>query len=199
MALKSLTESERDLILPWRNAPEVRRHMYHTHEISLEEHRAWFQSMQADPARRWYLWLDPAGEPGGVVCFTDLDPVQQTAFWGFYARPGAEAGTGKRMECEALDHAFGELGLVKLNCEVLATNTPVTNLHEKCGFTREGTFRAQHFDGEQRIDVIRLGLLADEWAAHRDTVRARIEQLDALATQRAHTPPPQDRGPDGRG
>ena len=45
MSLKPLTESERDLILPWRNAPEVRRNMYHGHPISPEEHRAWFERM----------------------------------------------------------------------------------------------------------------------------------------------------------
>ena len=137
-----------------------------------------------------------------MVYFTDLDPAQQTALWGFYTRPGAQAGTGTRILYEALDLAFGELGLAKLNGEALATNTASLHLHEKCGFTREGTFRAQHFDGDQRIDVIRLGLLADEWAAHRDTVRARIEQLDALAAQREDAAPPpthtDHRGPDGR-
>jgi len=52
-----ITPEQRDLILPWRNAPEVRRQMYTRHPISPEEHRAWFERMQADPTRRWYLYL----------------------------------------------------------------------------------------------------------------------------------------------
>ncbi|SFC96285.1 UDP-4-amino-4,6-dideoxy-N-acetyl-beta-L-altrosamine N-acetyltransferase [Thiohalospira halophila DSM 15071] len=189
--LEPLTEATRDLILPWRNAPEVRRQMYTRHEIPLEEHRAWFERMQADPTRCWYLCRDASDDPAGVVYFTDIEPEGGSAFWGFYARPDAPAGIGMRMEYSALDHAFHELGLHKLNCEVLATNTAVVNLHKKCGFTREGTFREQHFDGEQYVDIIRLGLLAREWPKHRERLHERIAQLDALAARKAEgdTPP----------
>jgi len=54
MRLTSLTAADLELILPWRNAPAVRRAMYSHHEISLPEHRAWFQRLQQDPSRRWY-------------------------------------------------------------------------------------------------------------------------------------------------
>ena len=193
MSLIPLTTPEqRDLILPWRNAPEVRRQMYTRHPISPEEHRAWFERMQADPTRRWYLYRDAGGEPAGVVYFTDIEPEGGTAFWGFYARPEAPAGTGKRILYAALELAFNELGLHKLNGEVLATNTVSVHLHEQCGFTREGVFREQHFDGEQHVDIIRLGLLAREWPEHRERLGERIAQLNALAARREgeSAPPP---------
>ncbi|MFP4495817.1 MAG: hypothetical protein ACLFN3_07835 [Halochromatium sp.] len=47
MALKPLTDTDLELILPWRNAPAVRRAMYSHHEISLAEHRAWFAQSSA--------------------------------------------------------------------------------------------------------------------------------------------------------
>ena len=190
MALIAVTTPEqRDLILPWRNAPEVRRVMYTRHLISDEEHRAWFEGIQADPRRCSYLHISAAGTPDGVVNFTDIDTVQRAAFWGFYTRPDAPPGTGTCILFEALDYAFGELGLYKLNAEVLDGNPASLQLHEKCGFKVEGTFRAQYFDGEQRLDVIRLGLLADEWAERRDAVCARIEQLEAMAAQPEVAPP----------
>ena len=191
--LEPLTEATRDLILPWRNAPEVRRQMYTRHEVTLEEHRAWFERIQADPTRRWYLYRDASDEPAGVVYFTDIEPEGGTAFWGFYARPETPAGTGKRILYTALEYAFNELGLHKLNGEVLAPNTVSVHLHEQCGFTREGVFREQHFDGEEYVDIIRFGLLAREWPEHRE----RIAQLDALAARKAEgdTPPPPDRDP----
>lgn len=181
--LHELTEATRDLILPWRNAPEVRRQMYTRHLISPEEHRAWFERMQADPSRRWYLYHDANGEPVGVVNFTEIEPEAGTAFWGFYTRPGAPAGTGKRILYAALEYAFNELGLHKLNGEALATNAVSVHLHEQCGFIREGVFREQHFDGDQHVDIIRLGLLAREWPEHRERLRERIAQLDALAAR----------------
>jgi UDP-4-amino-4,6-dideoxy-N-acetyl-beta-L-altrosamine N-acetyltransferase len=190
MPLSRLTEPDLELILPWRNAPAVRRAMYTHHEISADEHHAWFKRIREDPSARWYLYQDAAGEPQGVVYFTAFDPAQKTAFWGFYAKPEALRGTGMRILHEALELGFGGLSLRKINGEVLAINTPSINLHKKVGFTQEGVFRAQHFDGTAPIDVIRLGMLASEWAEHRERLRARVAQLDALAAVHGAGPPP---------
>ena len=174
MPLYPLTENDLDLILSWRNAPVVRKAMYTHHEISPKEHRAWFKRIRQDPSKRWYLYRDNSGAPQGVVYFNELDFEQHTGFWGFYAKPGAKPGTGKRMEYAALEVAFGELKLHKLNCEVLASNKTVVSMHQKVGFIQEGLFREQHFDGSRRIDVIRLGMLASEWKYHRELLCARI-------------------------
>ena len=190
MPLQPRTEADLELILPWRNAPAVRRAMYSHHEISLDEHRAWFQRLQQDPSRSWYLYRDDSGTFQGVVYFTDLDPAQATPFWGFYARPEAPSGTGLRMEFAALDTAFGEFALHKLSCEVLASNTAVVNMYKKVGFSEEGRFREQHHDGAQRIDIIRRGLLADEWPQHRERLVARIDQLQTLASTANSHPDP---------
>jgi RimJ/RimL family protein N-acetyltransferase len=82
------------------------------------------------------------------------------------------------------------LSLHKLNGEALVSNSASVNLHKKFGFTREGVFRDQHFDGTHYVDVIRFGLLSAEWEPQRDRLRARIAQLDALTDQRKSTPPP---------
>ena len=174
MPLHPLTAADLELILPWRNAPAVRRAMVSHHEISPAEHRAWFQRLSQDPRACWYLFQDAADQPQGVVYFTALDPAQGTACWGFYAKPDATPGTGTRLLYEALDLAFGELALHKLNGEALASNSASVNLHKKVGFTQEGVFRAQHFDGQDRLDIVRLGMLAEEWPPHRERLRARI-------------------------
>jgi UDP-4-amino-4,6-dideoxy-N-acetyl-beta-L-altrosamine N-acetyltransferase len=173
MPLTILTESELELILPWRNAPDVRQAMFSHHEISLDEHRAWFARMQQDPTRRWYLYRDAESTPQGVLYLTNLDLAQRTTFMGFYAQPEAPSGTGRRMEFAAMELVFDALGLHKVSCEVLANNVRVVNMHKKAGLTEEGRFREQHFDGENRVDVIRLSILASEWATQRDRL-ARV-------------------------
>lgn len=177
MNLKPVADTDLDLILPWRNAPPLRRAMYTHHEIGVAEHRAWFQCLRDDPRRRWYLYFDDAGTELGVVYFTDLDPVQGTAFWGFYARPEAPRDIGLEMELAALELASGELALHKRGCEVLANNGPVVNMHKKVSFAEEGCFREQHYDGANRLDVVRLRLLASEWHSHQDNLRARVAGL----------------------
>jgi len=168
MPLHPLDETDLGLILPWRNAPAVREAMYHHHEISPEEHDAWFEGMRRNPSARWYLYSDLVGVSQGVVYFTEFDPGQRTAFWGFYTRPGASPGTGTRMLREGLELAFGELGLRKLNGEALITSVASAKVHRKLGFVQEGVFREQHFDGDRYVDVVRFGLLAREWEGCRE-------------------------------
>lgn len=186
MSLHSLQKSDLELILSWRNAPAVRQAMFTHHEISPEEHRAWFERSEKDPSVRWFLWLDAAGGPRGVVYFTTIDTKQGTAFWGFYASPSAMPGSGMRMALEAINFGFGELALAKLNAEVLVTNTRSMTYHKKIGFIEEGRFREQHFNGEQRIDVIRLGMLASEWPSYRTKLQVRITELNALVGEFPH-------------
>ena len=188
MPLKLLTVDDLELILPWRNAPAVRRAMYSHHEISLPEHQAWFARVQEDPSREWYLYHDNDGEPQGVVYFTDIDRQQKTAFWGFYAKPGAPMGMGLLILFDAVEFAFSAMQLHKLNGEVLADNERSVQLHKKVGFTEEGHFREQHQNDSDRVDVIRLGLLATEWPEHRERLQERISQLTDL--KHNSTPPP---------
>jgi len=148
--------------------------MYTTHEISLDEHRSWFERIKDDPTKRYFVFLDD-DEPLGVIAFTDIHRGNQTAAWAFYAGEAAPRGTGSRMELAALDYAFDTLALEKLWCEVLAFNTGVLELHRKFGFQQEGVFRSHHVAGSERVDVHRLGILRSEWTpAHRTAMLARI-------------------------
>jgi UDP-4-amino-4,6-dideoxy-N-acetyl-beta-L-altrosamine N-acetyltransferase len=148
--------------------------MYTTHEISVDEHRSWFERIKADPTKRYFLYLED-DEPLGVIAFTDIHACNKTAAWAFYAGEAAPRGTGSRMELAALDHAFDTLGLEKLWCEVLAFNTAVLELHRKFGFQEEGVFRSHHVAGTERVDVHRLAILRSDWTpAHRDAMLARI-------------------------
>ncbi len=192
MPLRPLTEADLIMVLKWRNAPTVRQAMYTHHEISLDEHRAWYKRMQNDPSAHWFIYERRAGVPQGVVNFTNVDLVQRSAFWGFYACPDATLGTGIYLAIDALNLAFTEFDLAKINAEVLATNSNSLRFHKKVGFTVEGCFREHHFNGENRIDVIRFGMLAKEWPQHRARLLARIAELEILAVK---TSPPTDSHP----
>ena len=75
------------------------------------------------------------------------------------------------MEYLALEHFFGEFGMRKLLCEVIATNTRVVALHKRFGFVEEG-YRVAHVekDGEW-CDVHELALFADAWRAQEPAMR----------------------------
>lgn len=171
--LRGIQKHELDLMLAWRNAPTVRKNMYTRHEISREEHLAWWHRTKSRADQQYYMY-EREGIALGVVAFTAIDSASENASWAFYASPDAPRGTGSRMEILALEHAFDKLGLHKLHCEVLAFNKPVISLHQKFGFKIEGILREQHKVDEEFTDIYRLGLLASEWE---DLRQAMIEKL----------------------
>ena len=173
MTLRKLIQEDLEMVLAWRNAPEVRRNMCTSHIISWEEHLGWFKKISSDPSIQYHIF-EELQKPLGVVYFTHYNPIHANAFWGFYAGDGAPKGTGLKMEYDALEFAFSTLGLHKLNCEVIAFNQPVINMHKKVGFVEEGCFRDYYFDGNEFQDVIRLGILHSEWQNVREKLAQRI-------------------------
>lgn len=174
--LREIKQEELELMLSWRNAPNVRANMYTRHEISLDEHLSWWARTQ-QRSNQQYLMYELNNEPLGIVGFTGIDTENKVSSWAFYASPGAPKGTGSKMEFLALEYAFHELGLHKLHCEVLAFNAPVIKLHKKFGFIAEGIFREHHKVGESFVDIHLLGLLAHEWAEHRANMQEKLIKL----------------------
>lgn len=170
MALRTLVTDDLGMILPWRNALNVRLYMFTQHVISDNEHRAWFDRISIDETACW-LMFEEDRHPLGVVYFTAIRRESANAFWGFYAKPDPPPGIGRRIEKEALDYAFHTLKLHKLNCEVLSTNQLVINQHKRFGFTQEGLFRDYAFSVDRFQDVVRFGMLADEWKMKRQELQ----------------------------
>ena len=74
----------------WRNQPVNREASIHQHEISADEHRAWWSRVQEDPTRQ-VLVFEYDGRPLGVVTFFDLDLDGPNA-----PAPGASTSTTRR-------------------------------------------------------------------------------------------------------
>ena len=84
------------------------------------------------------------------------------------------------MSLDALDHAFNKLRIQKLNAEILASNQRSLDMHKKVGFIEEGRFRDQYYNGNERIDVIRFGMLASDWLQSSRELKSRIAKLKVL-------------------
>jgi RimJ/RimL family protein N-acetyltransferase len=143
--LRPAAYADRDLILPWRNHPSVRAVSLTTHEIKPEEHARWWE-------KRWrdvLIYEDDRGVPAGVVIFDG-------ATWSFYLDT---VGLGDRLlpawmslEKEAVEYAFGPLGLETLGGETLADNKQVLALHRRFGFKETRRYE-RLVDGEMKTVV----------------------------------------------
>jgi RimJ/RimL family protein N-acetyltransferase len=73
-----------------------------------------------------------------------------------------------------IEHVFGDMGLDKLCCEVLVENEAVWKIHESFGFQREALLRHHVWKAGQPLDVVGLGLLAEDWAKARAASAERL-------------------------
>lgn len=162
--VRLMDEKDLQLVLSWRNHPEVRRYMYTQHEISLQEHVTWFKRTSSGCCHH-LLIVEDAGQALGFVHLKETG-ADGVAEWGFYAVPDASKGTGRKIAQAALGYAFGALRLSKVCGQALEFNERSINFHRSLGFVDEGVLREQQLDDERTHAVRCFSLLASEWQQH---------------------------------
>ena len=156
-----MVHADLEQVLIWRNHVNVRRYMYTQHEIKLNEHKSWFECAITD-SKKHLLIFEENRQPMGYVNFNEAEKGG-IMNWGFYVAPNAPKGSGRKLGCAALNHAFIKLKFHKVCGQTLYYNQRSIVLHQKLGFQQEGLLRNQHFDGNSYHNVIFFGLLSHEW------------------------------------
>jgi RimJ/RimL family protein N-acetyltransferase len=157
--LRPATEDDVDTIRRLRNQQANRDVSITAHEISADEHAAWWAKTSVDPSRRVLIYLRD-GATAGVVNFFDLEDT--TGSWGFFLDADGLAERGETLPAwieimrEATAYAFDELGLEVLTGEVLEHNAVVRQMNRRFRFV-EGTPQTRYADGRE-ITVIPISL-----------------------------------------
>ncbi len=141
--LRSMTDNDLEMVLKWRNLPEVRQMMFTQHEISWNEHQTWWNKAKQDQTKCWLIYSCNSVDVG-VVYFYDIDRKNNCGDWGFYLGDDKlfqNININKVMawfllEKEAINFAREELKLSKLICEVLDNNESVRKFNEHMGFEK---------------------------------------------------------------
>jgi len=162
--LRPATDDDLEAMRSWRNHPRVREVSLTQHEISAEEHVAWWSRASQDPTRR-VLVYEPNGTPSGVVTFFDIEG--SSASWGFYLDLDGLESRGETLPAwtsigrEAVKFAVNSLGTRRLRGEVLSTNEAVRRMNRLWGFAESGP-RTEVVDGvEQQVYDLEL-LVGDD-------------------------------------
>ncbi|HEX7745994.1 MAG TPA: GNAT family N-acetyltransferase [Micromonosporaceae bacterium] len=161
--LRPATDSDLDDMRQWRNQAPNREVSIHSHEITPDEHAAWWSRTRADRTRQVLIY-ERDGVPSGVVNFfdLDLDGEVKTGSWGFFLDA---AGLDERRATlpawlevmrEAADYAFDRLQLDRLDGEVLEHNAVIRQMNRRFRFV-EGEPEQREIDG-RRITVIPISL-----------------------------------------
>lgn len=166
----SVTDKVREI----RNEVSVRRNMYTDHLISKEEHADWLTSLIGREDRQFFAVKQGDDVIGGVG-LSAINMKHKRADWAYFLTGAVRgAGIGPALEFSMIDFAFEIFDLCKLNCEVIAWNSPVVKLHKRFGFVEEGTRRHHVWRNGAPHDVVLLGLTDDEWRKSRAMLTERL-------------------------
>ena len=123
---------EKEMILEWRNHPDIRKWMYNEDEIKFEEHLSFIDSLKSRKDKLYFL-VKKEDEFIGVIDFFGLDKKEIS--YGIYSNPNSKImGIGRILNEISIDFAFNYLNANKLKLEVFEDNIQVRNLHKKYRF-----------------------------------------------------------------
>jgi RimJ/RimL family protein N-acetyltransferase len=147
--------------------PETLRLTGTHRELSLDWVKDWYSTRAGQDDRIDLAIIERStGEWAGEVVLNDLDSDNLSC--GFRIMLAQPRFFGRGLGTEAtrlmLAHAFGTVGLHRVELEVFTFNPRARHVYTKCGFVYEGTRRdALRWDGEW-VDAEVMAVLASDWA-----------------------------------
>ncbi len=122
---------EKEMILECRNYPEIRKWMYNQHEIKLEEHLSFIESLKSEKDKLYFL-VKKEDEFIGVIDFTQL-VEKKSVHMGIYSNPNLN-GNGRLLLNKIIEYSFNDLKVEKIFSEVFIENEKAYNLYKKFNF-----------------------------------------------------------------
>ncbi len=154
----------------WMNDARMARFLTRRAPMGQADEERWFERMVEHRGREgWFfvICLIEGNRPLGSTGLFDLDSINGSAGLGIsIGDPGDwSRGWGTDALNALVDFGFGELRLERMWLDVYDFNARARRSYDKAGFILEGTLRHAHYHRGRHIDVHRMAILREEWAA----------------------------------
>lgn len=126
-----LIESDKLMVLNWRNDEKISYWMCNPDTISKEDHFEFIIQLKNDMTKQYHL-IFSEDHPIGVIYFTNI--TTKSAEIGIYSNPDI-CGFGEALMNALIDYAYSKLRVTTLIATVFADNKRAKHLYEKFDFT----------------------------------------------------------------
>ncbi len=160
--LRAVEEEDLTLINGMFWNPEVSQHLAVTWPEPLAGTREWWERGRS-AGDATFVIETLAGELIGVCGLEGIDHRVRSAGLGIWiGKPFWDQGYGADAVRTLCRFGFREMNLQRIGLAVYESNPRGVRAYQKVGFREEGRRRRAHFGDGRHIDVIVMGLLADE-------------------------------------
>ncbi len=169
LGFRAIAERDLPLLADWLNDDEMSGLVVgRSYPVSLEQQRRWFERQLGDEHNQRWMVETFEGQTIGLTGLWSIDYVNRNALTAL--KIGAKDVQGKGYGSDAImglmAYAFGEVGLERLWGEILVYNVPSYKAYvERCGWKVEGLLRKQVFRAGTFHDVLRVGILREDFLA----------------------------------
>lgn len=125
----------------------------------------WVESHGSATDEVLFVVADADDKAIGHVALYQIDHRVRSAEFGIAIgdRSMWGQGLGRALTRFVIEYGFDELNLRRISLDVLATNERAIKLYHSLGFVDEGRLRQAQYRQGQYLDVLVMGLLAEEY------------------------------------
>lgn len=167
ICLRAIENKDLQLIVEWRNKPDIYINFYEHEPLSLAMQEKWFENfLQRTDEKFWIAETLVDRIPIGTIALVDIDWRNRKAEIGrvLIASPDYRSGGyGKELLNLVIKYAFEHLNMNRLYLEVYEHNKTAVNFYRKAGFTQEGCYRKHIFSQGDYRDVLVFSILKNEY------------------------------------
>ncbi len=165
IALRDMGKADVANKVKWFNDPDVNKTLFIEEKLELDKSLEWFERTKNDASRRDFVIETAEGKPIGVISLVHISDAHKSS--EIYIAVGEKDYWGKGVMLEAewllIDWAFNSLKLEKIWAESFINNIASIITMKKLGFQLEGTLREEKRFRGQRMDILRFGLLKQDF------------------------------------
>ncbi len=142
--LRPVGYDDTELVVKWRNSPEVKCNFIFRDEMTTQMHLNWMKNkVEKGEVIQYIIENLEDNKPVGSVYFRDVDIKNESAEYGIFIGENQARGKGIGSETAKLFTEFGlnYIGLHRISLRVIAGNDAAYRSYEKAGFIKEGVFK----------------------------------------------------------
>lgn len=163
VTLRPLSENDLPFLQEIHNDMELKKNaMIHPFPVSDRQDKMWIDNILCDNSNKSvYLAVEDrdSNHFAGYVTLKDINWINRNCNFGIIILPQFQnKGYGKEATILAVDYAFLQLNLLKVQLEVIANNEKAISLYKKIGFTLEGTLQKQFYMNGTFHDTILMAV-----------------------------------------
>lgn len=165
VSLRPITLSDTDLIVNWRNKPEVRTQFVYQKPFTAEGHRHWMETkVKTGEVVQFIIVSRETNMPIGSVYFRDIDRENNSAEYGIFIGETECFGKGYGSETAQLFLKFGfeELNLHRIFLRVFSDNIRAIKSYKNAGFIEEGVARDMIYQNGKYRNMTFMAKIAGE-------------------------------------